>query len=604
MRLFFLFQEGRSMNPKRFSYEHILFLTAFVIALVIRFYQLGKAPLTDEEAYWANQALMVSKGETNLEMGPNPGYILLTGFIFSFFGSSEFTARLLPVLAGCLVILIPWIVRLKIRGGVTQRVGLLILAFGLALDPGLGILARQAGGPMMAISFAIAALVFFFLGNAIASGVFTGLALLSGPAIYPGLLSLGIAGAIVLYWKKRSPVVLSNDGAPINDVFIKGTGEWKTYAVRFFLAAFGTILIIGTFFFKYPQGIGAWLSSLQVYLEGWRLSSGTPIGLTFMAWIVFELLALIFFLSAFIRLIIQYINDQARISLLLIFIYFWLVFALLLVVVYPSREVTELGWTIIPLWFIAAGELAILLPVKNVSPISVILALFTFILMSLFWFTLSAISKLPATNYALDMRLLVPVGVLILLGLSAALVSLGWTSEVAQKGLAWGMCGALLIYSFSALSGAAYQRSGDPVELWGSLPGSGQNDLFEQTLGDISRQLTGIVGFADIIATPDSQSLRWALRNYHQARFVNAPPTGELPSVVITPAEQESPELAAAYTGQDFVWWTWRGWSGTLPPNPIQWLNYREAPVQNQKIILWIRSDLLPGAASAPSEIP
>ncbi len=57
-----------------------------------RFYQLGTAPLTDKEAYWANQALLVSKWESNVEIWSNSGYVLLTGAIFSIFGTSEFTA--------------------------------------------------------------------------------------------------------------------------------------------------------------------------------------------------------------------------------------------------------------------------------------------------------------------------------------------------------------------------------------------------------------------------------------------------------------------------------------------------------------------------------
>jgi hypothetical protein len=327
----------------------------------------------------------------------------------------------------------------------------------------------------------------------------------------------------------------------------------------------------------------------------------------FLALFAFELLPIVFFLAASGRRLVEYFQDGSNTHPWISFAYVWLAFSLLLAVAYPSREVASLGWSIVPLWFIAARELAILLPAKQTSPISVILAIFTFILMSLFWFTLSAISKLSISEGSLDLRLLVPVGVLVLIGLSAALVSLGWTSEVGQKGLAWGLCTAIVLYSFSVLSGASYLRQNDPVELWGPPPGSGQNRLFEQTLEGISRQLTGFKNAADIVATPDSESLRWTLRNYPQSRIMNDLPSGDLPSIVITPAEQEFPALSAAYTGQDFIWWTWRGWTGSVPPNPVRWLNYREAPVQSQKIILWIRSDLLPGATpSDPTllEIP
>ncbi len=586
------------MNQKKLSYEHVLFLTAIALAAILRFYQLGAAPLTDKEAYWANQALLVSKWGPNIDIGPNPGYVLLTGAVFSLFGSTEFTARFWPALAGCLIILTAWLLSAKLENPGSGRLALLFLAFGLALDPGLVIVSRQAGGPMMAIGFGTIALISFFLQKNVASGIFAGLALLSGPFVYPGTLSIGIAGAAVYLIIKRAPSIHSSDSISMS-FFTQ-----KTRVVHFLIACLGTILIIGTFFFKFPQGLSAWLTSIQVYIEGWLLTTGTSIGLMLVAWIVFELMAIIFFLAALGRRIVETVEGQSRTPPWQIFMYLWLGLSFILAVFYPSRDVAGLGWAIVPLWFIAAGEFAVLLPVRKVSPISVILALFTFILMSLFWFTLSAVAKLPSPGTALDLRFLVPVGVLILIGLSAALVSLGWTYEVGQKGLAWGMCVALMIYSFSTLSGAAYQHPNDPTELWGSDPGSGQNLLFQQTLDDISRKLTGIKGAADIVATPDSPSLRWSLRNYPQTRFISEPPADEMPSIVITPAEQEFPALAAAYTGQDFVWWTWRGWPGTIPPNAIRWLNYREAPIQNQKIILWVRTDLLPGTPPSTSQTP
>jgi hypothetical protein len=577
------------MNPKKVSIEHVLFITAFALAVALRFYQLGAAPLTDDEALWANQSIMVSQWDPQVEIGSNPGYVMLTGALFSIVGASEFPARFWPALAGSLLILAPWLLRKTWDNTQLARVTLLVLAFGLALDPGLVTLSRQAGGPMMAIGFSMVALALYTRHSYILSGFFAGLALLSGPAILSGIISLGFSVVVMWVSTKLASPQSSNSAFEAQQLP-------KIQATRFLVACFGTILITATFFFRFPQGLGAWLTSIQVSLEGWLVASENPIGLIFLAFFAFEMLPIVFFLAASGRRLVEYFQDRSSAHPWISFAYIWLTFSLLLVVVYPSREVASLGWSIVPLWFIAARELAILLPAKQTSPISVILAIFTFFLMSLFWLTLSAISKLSVTDVSLDLRLLVPVGVLVLIGLSAALVSLGWTSEVGQKGLAWGLCTALVIYSFSVLSGASYLRQNNPVELWGSQPGSGQNRLFEQTLEGISRQLTGFKYAADIVATPDSATLRWTLRNYSQSRIMNDLPPGELPSIVITPAEQEFPALSAAYTGQDFTWWTWRGWPGRVPANPVRWLNYREAPVQIQKIILWVRSDLLPGA--------
>ncbi len=251
---------------------------------------------------------------------------------------------------------------------------------------------------MMAIGFGIVALILFLLQQNIASGIFTGLALLSGPSVYPGLLSIGLAGAVVFLWTKRSPPPESeNDATPFNV-----SAEFKTHGARFLLAVGGTILIIGTFFFGLPQGLGAWLSSIQVYLAGWLHSSGITIGLLFLTLVVFELMVLIFFLAASGRRIALFFQEQFSTPPWRSFAFLWLGFALLLAVAYPSCEIAGLSWSILPLWIIAAGELSILLPAKKVSPISVVLAIFTFILLCLFWFTLSAVSKLPASSVTVN----------------------------------------------------------------------------------------------------------------------------------------------------------------------------------------------------------
>ena len=51
----------------------------------------------------------------------------------------------------------------------------------------------------------------------------------------------------------------------------------------------------------------------------------------------------------------------------------------------------------------------------------------------------------------------------------------------------------------------------------------------------------------------------------------------------------------AAYRGHAFAWQVLPGWQGPLPPMGIEWIAFRRAPLQNQHIILWARSDAFPG---------
>ena len=70
-----------------------------------------------------------------------------------------------------------------------------------------------------------------------------------------------------------------------------------------------------------------------------------------------------------------------------------------------------------------------------------------------------------------------------------------------------------------------------------------------------------------------------------------------MPSVVITPRTAETPALAAAYRGQDFVWWVRPAWEGPVPDDFVNWLTFRKATLGYDYIILWARSDLFPGGS-------
>ena len=68
-----------------------------------------------------------------------------------------------------------------------------VMAFGLALDPGLVSLSRQAGSLMPALVFTLFALASVYNRRMVLAGICTGLALLSGVAFLQGLLILGIS---------------------------------------------------------------------------------------------------------------------------------------------------------------------------------------------------------------------------------------------------------------------------------------------------------------------------------------------------------------------------------------------------------------------------
>jgi hypothetical protein len=149
-------------------------------------------------------------------LGPQPGYFLPTSLIFFIFGSSDFTARIIPALAGSLLVLVPFILRDRLPGK-----SAVILAFFLAVEPGLLAMSRTAGSPILAVSFTLLALSLWLTRHPRWAGFFGALALLSGPSLWPGLIALGIAWAVAGRFKKQADDPASPDSGGESTVSTK-----------------------------------------------------------------------------------------------------------------------------------------------------------------------------------------------------------------------------------------------------------------------------------------------------------------------------------------------------------------------------------------------
>ena len=592
------------MDIRRINSEIILYTLAIVLAVSLRFYNLGVPPLSDEEAKWAMQALQVARPALtggDFVIGPQPAYVFLTGVMFALFGSSNFLARFWPALAGTILILLPVFLRSRLG-----RYAAIIMAFGLAIDPGLVTVSRLAGGPMMAVSFGLMALGLWIARNAVLSGSFVGLASMSGPVVFSGGISFVLAWVAGKFspkrWVELNPSHSTSQEVTLeDDIEDSAPDQERVFPTRanirwFLISAGAAILLLGTLFFRYPQGLVALFSTLPIYLQGWVVPSGIPALRLLAALLVFQPFALFFGVVGAARWLADRFEENNRYGVALLIPLFWTVIVIVMLLLYPARQVSDLAWALVPLWALAAWELQRYLPEKGTSPIAIILASFVFILFVLFWNTLIAFDQPLFTLGAVtvNFRAAVAAGILAMTALTIILVSLGWSWRVARFGLVWGTTAAFALYLLSITWGASQLRPNEPQELWGLGPGGGQAALFETTLNDLSARNVGYRHQIDILTTVDTPSMRWVLRNYPQAQFTAGLKMGELPSVIITRQEGEAPQLSTSYRGQDFVWWQQPGWSGVLPTPILPWLTFREAEIKNETVILWARSDLFP----------
>jgi hypothetical protein len=565
------------MNLNRVTLEHGLYFLAFALATGLRLLQLGAAPLSEFEAGWALQALQISKGET-INVGPNPGYVSLTGLTFFLLGSANILARFWPAIAGSLLIWLPFSFRRYLGREVA-----LVLAFGLAIDPGLVSLSRLAGGPMSAISFGLLAIGLYNSRMPVLAGISAGLALLSGPAIIQGVVGLGLAWLFTRFWLSRGSgifIVESDTLPPIRE-------NGKPLLISTIL----TLLVAGSLFFHYPQGLSATAGTIPATLNNWFSHSNIPIFRVFLALIIYQPFALFFTLLGALR----FLRSESIIPRWLII---WFFTALIMAMIFPGRQVSDVGWVLIPLWSLAAIEFVHHLKIENSEKVPVLgQASLLFLLLGLGWFNLSALSIHTGDNQSLQLRLAVIGGTVILGAITTLLVALGWSFSVAKRGLAWGVGVSLGLFIIASMWGVSQLRINGEQELWHPPPFTRQADLLTKTLGDISEWNTGHRSRMEVFVIAPGDSFRWLFRDWSEVIFLDGLPPNELPYALITSLDQPEPQLGVSYMGQGFSWFVSPAWEGGLPENWAHWLVFRNSPQKIEQVILWVRTDVIPGGS-------
>lgn len=582
------------MSSRSLTLEHLLYSLALGIALGLRFLHLGRLPLSDYEATWALQALAIVRGE-HPAVGPNPAYVHLTALLFALLGTSNFLARFWPALAGTLVVLAPWFVRSRLG-----RVPALVLAFGLALDPALNALARQAGGPMLAVASLVFGLVFCLEGRRHLAGAALGLALLSGPAAWFGLAVAGLTWALWRLLARRKPASLAGPDAaegaetlpdtqsasqqPAADSLADSAppSEWR----RPLLWGALVFLSVGTLFLFSPSGLAGFAESLLLFGRGLWTSADVPLGRTLLALPAYAFLPILLAGVALVRAWVEQDDLSFRLGV-------WALAGLLAVLVYTGRQPADLIWMILPLWALTALEVGRHFDFSGRNPWLVAAAwTLVFVLGMIFWMALARLTTVDFANPVFRWQWVILILLPLIALTSVVLLGYGWAMDEARLGGMWGLLTVLVLYTLGVATGAAQVREPRTYELWYPEPRPGRLEVLAKVMDEISLMNTGARASLPVTMVGlDAPSLVWLLREWPLRQAAIFDPN-VVPEMLITSAGSE-PTLAADYRGAPFVWREMADWPQATPQLWFKWFVYRQIPVQQQDVVLWVRRDLM-----------
>ncbi len=599
---------GLFCMKQKLTIEHGLYILALLIGAGLRFTHLGVLPLSDYEARGALAALHIAQGNVPA-WASIPAYEMLSGLLIFLFGSNNYVARFLPALVGSLLVLAPLLFRPWLG-----RQAALICAFGLAFDPGLVAVSRSIGSPLMAVSFSVLALGLWHVKRPFWACATFALALLSGPSVFAGGISLALAagiGRLLLRKEEEKQSSAPSQGGNEEDEKppVKALWTFITVALLVFLA-------VATLLFRFPQGLGIFAHSFLTYFQGWaatpQLDALTLVGML----VLYQPLALGFGLAGALRGWLQGGTFKRWLSI-------WLGVNLILCLVYPARQPGDLVWLLIPLWGLAASEIACAfqIPVHDITA-ALGQALLIFVLFALAWINFAGLLIAQPTPEMTRMRWIMIGGVFVLGLLATVLVGMGWSFHSARLGLIWGVFSSLALMVISSAWGVMHvspfgEGAPDfaypPAAQWAPMPATGEERMLLHTLGDLAEWHSGNRRILDIVVvSPDpvcdtclySPALQWSLRDFHGVRFVDQLRKDDTPSVVITTQYESDLNLTTAYRGQSFAWFVFPEWQAGfgIPADWIRWLLYRNVPAKMEQVILWARSDIFPGASAAADQ--
>lgn len=566
----------------------LLFFFVLLIALGLRVINLGDTALGETELHWALQVLDASRGE-QFALDGNAFYVFLTGLLFNTFGSSEFITRLLPAALGTFLAFSPYFFRKELG----QRAALLI-SVGLAVDPGMVSLSRQAGSDMSAFGLLALCLILWKNRSDVWAGIVLALALLSGTSVIYGLIGVGIALSLASIRDKSEGLILEG-------------GRLKKLIAPFLI----TMFIIGTWFSSNPSGLSSLGSNIINLIEKFTLKSVLPFGIILFSLAAFHPMGLTFgLIGAFNKKITDRTAKFAK---------WWLLISVIFVLVLPGSSAVDLAWAMIPLYILAGLALqrfvfrrssvrgwveilfvAILLVIGlfgYFNIVNLVRATPPFgannLIDSLLRFQLSDWGNYDRNVHTYILRWMMLPSIPVIVAMLTFIVTTIWSREQSTKGLGMGVFVFLAALSLS-LSFRMSAGSLKVEDVWYSDGSSSEVSNLKEWIEWFGVINKGDIHELEIMVEDHSDQVAWQMRDFINLEYSQGEARIVLPEVVITPADDLSLTEFGLYSMQEIPIIMERIPSEGLYENALNWFVWMEEPLTSKSVNLWVRHDLFP----------
>jgi uncharacterized protein (TIGR03663 family) len=591
--------------------ERAAYVAVALLAAGLRFFQLGLRPLNEAEAGQALAAFRFIHGSgTAAPAGTVPA--LFSGNLVSFtlLGANDFTARLLPALAGLVLVLLPYLLRDRLGRGGALAASLLV-----AISPSAVYFSRSVDGAILvaACSLAVAVGLINYVDThrpaylTLAAGAL-GLGLCAGPSIWT-LIVIMIAFGLLLFVGERlldretgwSSLLAAWGAARGESGLLARAGA--TLAVTFGLVAMAFVLN--------PAGLGDAADLLAAWARGFLPEAGSnPAVYPVLLLLVYEPLILVLGLIEMgraawsLRSGGQEPGTAGSVFPQTAFLAFWAIAAFVIVTVAGHRPAGAILLVVVPLALLAGQGLerawhrlaqrTIGQEVAIVAAVTLGVLVFFYLQVAAYGLTdnrstvsLGSITLYNSTAYLL----LASVAVVLLAGLGAAAWAWRGPSLLAAGG-GLALVVVLGLFGFRSAWGLNMSHAADARELMiGRTTAPDVREVVKQ-LETLSMDQSGDRYTLPItVDRATGPAMAWYLRDFQNVTMVDSLSTPPDTVAALTLVMQDPP-IGETFRGRGFPLETeWSPW-GLGGQGLVRWLLFTEGPlpVVDREVVLWVAS--------------